>query len=316
MLKFKKAAVIGIGLIGASLAAALKKAEAELEILAVDQNEASIEKAANLGIIDSGFTEINDNLAEAEIIFIAVPVASIAELLFEIKELSPKKQIIVDTGSTKKEVMTAAGDILQSSEKIFIGGHPMAGSHNSGIDWYNPDLFQQSPFILCPWINEEEKKRSKNQLNFNFKNLKAFNSEVKLLEKKAALKATKNLLNKIGAKIYFISAEEHDRCIAYLSHLPHLLSSALVNLSEENFFKKDLFSLAGGGYQDMTRIAGSSAELWRDILMTNSENLSILIEKYIAELKELQTNLKNNRKEEVYNFLTAAAEIKNNLKNN
>lgn len=313
MSKFKKIAVVGMGLMGSSLAAALKNTDSDLEILAVDKDEKSIKKAEDLAIIDQGFTEISDNLAEAELIFIAVPVAYIAEVLKKIEKGTAKEQLLVDLGSTKKELMLAAKKLLEDSEKIFIGGHPMAGSHNSGIEWHNPELFKDSPFILCPWISEEERKLEESEVSANSKKLMSLELEMKLLEKKEALKKLDNLLTEIGSQVHLVSAEEHDRCAAYLSHLPHLLSSALVNLSQEDDFKKELFSLSGSGYKDMTRIAGSSADLWQDIILTNKQNLSLLIKKYVAELKELQSNLENNSEKEIYDFLAKAAEIKKDL---
>ncbi|RAK09855.1 prephenate dehydrogenase [Halanaerobium saccharolyticum] len=288
MPNFEKIAVVGVGLIGASLAAALKKAEPDLKITAVDRSTETIQKAEKLGIIDQGFTEIKDNLKDQDLIFIAVPVAAISTVIREIKEGSDSQQLLVDAGSTKKEIMLQAAEILEGSSKIFIGGHPMAGSHKSGIDWHDPDLFRDAPFILTPWLDGEQQEQ-KNEL----------------------LQQLKVLIGKIGANVHLISAAEHDRCTAYLSHLPHLLSSVLVNLSQKQEFNGEFFELSGSGYQDMTRIAGSSAELWQDIILSNRKNLAELIEKYISELKELQQDIENNDQNKIYDFLARAAEIKN-----
>lgn len=292
MPNFEKIAVVGVGLIGASLAAALKKAEPDLKITAVDRSTETIQKAEKLGIIDQGFTEIKDNLKDQDLIFIAVPVAAISTVIREIKEGSDSQQLLVDAGSTKKEIMLQAAEILEGSFKIFIGGHPMAGSHKSGIDWHDPDLFRDAPFILTPWLDGEQQQEQKNEL----------------------LQQLKVLIGKIGANVHLISAAEHDRCTAYLSHLPHLLSSVLVNLSQKQEFSGEFFELSGSGYQDMTRIAGSSAELWQDIILSNRKNLAELIEKYISELKELQQDIENNDQNKIYDFLARAAEIKNQTK--
>jgi len=126
------------------------------------------------------------------------------------------------------------------------------------------------------------------------------------------LRQLEDLIEKIGARVHIISAAEHDHCTAYLSHLPHLLSSALVNLSQQQNFKGEFFELSGSGYRDMTRIAGSSAELWQDIILSNRDNLAELIGNYINELKELKKDLENNDQDKIYKFLAKAAEIKNN----
>jgi prephenate dehydrogenase len=303
MPKFEKIAVVGIGLIGASLAAALKKSEPALKITAVDRSAESIQKAEKLGIIDQGFTEIKDNLEDQDLIFIAVPVAAIPAVIREINDGSSTRQLLVDAGSTKKEIMLQAAEILKGSQKIFIGGHPMAGSHKSGIDWHDPQLFEDAPFILCPKLQPE------NQLTEG--ELKAGDSAKNSDLESELLQQLKELIGKIGARVHIISAAEHDRCTAYLSHLPHLLSSALVNLSEQQDFNNQFFQLSGSGYRDMTRIAGSSAELWQDIILSNRKNLAELIEKYILELKELQSDLENNEQDKIYKFLKRAAEIKN-----
>jgi prephenate dehydrogenase len=222
----------------------------------------------------------------------------------EINEGSSARQLIVDAGSTKKEIMLQAAEILKESQKIFIGGHPMAGSHKSGIDWHDPDLFKDAPFILTPQLQGETQL-----LNGELKsNASTRKSDIE----KELLQQLKTLIENIGARVHIISAAEHDRCTAYLSHLPHLLSSALVNLSEQQNFKKEFFELSGSGYRDMTRIAGSSAELWQDIILSNRANLADLIADYIVELKELQSNLENNEQDKIYKFLARAAAIKNN----
>ncbi len=304
MPKFEKIAVVGIGLIGGSLAAALKKSEPALTITAVDRSAETIKKAEKLGIIDQGFTEIKDNLKDQDLIFIAVPVAAVPAVIKEINEGSSTQQLIVDAGSTKKEIMLQAAEILKESQKIFIGGHPMAGSHKSGIDWHDPQLFKDAPFILTPQLQEETQlpaSKSKSKASARKSDLE-----------KELLQQLKTLIEKIGARVHIISAAEHDRCTAYLSHLPHLLSSALVNLSAQQNFKKEFFELSGSGYRDMTRIAGSSAALWQDIIISNRANLAELIAEYISELKELQSDLENNEQNKIYKFLAKAAEIKNN----
>lgn len=299
MPRFKNAAVVGVGLIGASLAAALKKSDPEIKITAVDRCAETIEKAEKLGIIDQGFTDIKNNLKDAELIFIAVPVAAIPSVIRKIKAGSDGKQILVDAGSTKKEIMLQAQEILKGTKKIFIGGHPMAGSHKSGLDWHQVDLFKDAPFILTPWIKESRSllpiKEALNDL--------AVDEEL--------LQQLTELIKNFGAKVHIISAEEHDRCTAYLSHLPHLLSSALVNLSSRKDFESSFLELSGSGYRDMTRIAGSSPDLWQDIIISNRKNLAELVSEYRTELKELQFNLENNKKNKIYNFLARAAEIKN-----
>jgi prephenate dehydrogenase len=311
MPKFNTIAVVGIGLIGASLAAAFKKYDANLKILAVDQDKYTIKKAEDLKIIDKGFLEIKDNLKKADLIFVAVPVSKITDVIKEIDKGSSASQLIVDAGSTKKEVLIKAQQLLKNSSKNFIGAHPMAGSHKSGIDWHDPELFRGAPFILTPVLEDFSDSSDSTKNTF-------FNKESEIInnldaKKGEELMTLKELIENIGAKTYIISAEEHDKCTALVSHLPHLLSSALVNLLNLEKDNTNMLKLSGSGFRDMTRIAGSSPELWQDIILSNNKNLIDLIEKYIGELEELKTDLENNDQQKIFKFLAKAAELKKDI---
>ncbi|MCC3145247.1 prephenate dehydrogenase [Halanaerobium sp. Z-7514] len=305
MPSFKKIAVVGVGLIGASLAAAFKKYLENVKVLAVDKDKEVIKKAEELAIIDRGFTEIAANLNQADLIFIAVPVAKIGTVVREIAENSSQSQLIVDAGSTKKAVMLEAREILKNKPQRFIGGHPMAGSHNSGIDWHQADLFIDAPFILTPMLEapalETELCTQKEGI------LKALSSR-----EKEDLKVLEEIIEKIGAKSYLMSAEAHDHKTAFVSHLPHLLSSGLVNLIEQQQNKGDFLELSGSGFKDMTRIAGGSAELWQDIILSNKANIIQALDEYQQLLGELKTALKAGEQQKIYDFLARAAELKKN----
>ena len=305
MPSFKKIAVVGVGLIGASLAAAFKKYLENVKVLAVDKDKEVIKKAEELAIIDRGFTEIAANLNQADLIFIAVPVAKIGTVVREIAENSSQSQLIVDAGSTKKAVMLEAREILKNKPQRFIGGHPMAGSHNSGIDWHQADLFIDAPFILTPLLEapalETELCTQKEGI------LKALSSR-----EKEDLKVLEEIIEKIGAKSYLMSAEAHDHKTAFVSHLPHLLSSGLVNLIEQQQNKGDFLELSGSGFKDMTRIAGGSAELWQDIILSNQANIIQALDEYQQLLGELKTALKAGEQQKIYDFLARAAELKKN----
>lgn len=311
MPKFNTIAVVGVGLIGASLAAAFKKSDSDLKILAVDQDQYTIKKAEDLKIIDKGFLEIKDNLKEAELIFVAVPVSKITDVIKEIDKGSNSSQLIVDAGSTKKEVLKKAQQLLKNSSRSFIGAHPMAGSHKSGIDWHDAELFAGAPFILTPILENKSKSTEADENTF-------FNKESEIINnldenKREELLALKELIENIGARTYIISAEEHDRCTALVSHLPHLLSSALVNMLNLEKDNTNMLKLSGSGFRDMTRIAGSSPELWQDIILSNHENLIELIEKYIRELEELKADLEKNDEQKIFEFLAEAAELKKDI---
>ncbi|ADQ13842.1 prephenate dehydrogenase [Halanaerobium hydrogeniformans] len=306
MPSLKKIAVVGVGLIGASLAAAFKKYLGNVKVLAVDQDAEVIKKAEKLEIIDRGYTEIAANLNEAEVVFIAVPVAKIGTVVKELADDSLKNQLIVDAGSTKKAVMLEAREFLKNTSQRFIGGHPMAGSHKSGIDWHQADLFVDAPFILTPVIeNPAGKDLNHNQSEAEF--LSSLSSG-----EKEDLEILKDIVEKIGAKSYLMSAESHDRRTAFVSHLPHLLSSGLVNLIAQQQNRSNFLELAGSGFADMTRIAGGSAELWQDIILSNRENIVKALTEYQEILEEIKITLESDEQQGLYTFLARAAEIKEN----
>lgn len=287
MREFKEIAIIGVGLIGGSLAAAFRKRAICEKIIGIDVNKEHLIKAEKMNIIDKGYLEIGDNLKNSDLIIIAAPVAKILTILDELKGEGQKKQIIIDVGSTKKEIVKKAEKIFsQKNKKVFIGAHPMAGSEKSGVEFADPDLFQNAPFILTP-----DSKTDRDSVD-----------------------RVKKVLNKLGSRIYIITAEEHDRCAALLSHLPHLLSAVLLNTVSRDRENEKLNKLAGSGFHDMTRIAGGSPQLWQDIFWTNKDNLKNVLEKYISELEKIKESLNSEDKDGLYYLLKEAADNKNHIR--
>ncbi len=283
MKEFRETAVIGVGLIGGSLAAAFRKKSISEKIIGIDINKENLIKAEKMNIIDEGYTEIRGHLNNSDLIILAAPISNILDILDHLPYCGEKKQIIIDTGSTKKEILKNAENKFSEQEnRIFIGGHPMAGSEKSGVKFADPDLFTEAPFILTP----------------------AVDTDSKIVEK------IKKMLEKIGSRVYIIDAEEHDRCAAVLSHLPHLVSAVLLNTVCSEREKEKLYRLAGSGFHDMTRIAGGSPELWQDIFWTNRDNLENLLGKYIENLENIKEKLSKYDKKGVYEILKQAAENK------
>ncbi|WP_245750903.1 prephenate dehydrogenase [Halanaerobium salsuginis] len=309
MLNFKKIAVVGLGLIGASLAAALKEINPTLTIIGIDNKETTLKTALNRGFIDTGYLEISKEVLTAELIFIAVPVASIGSIIAEIEALGSADQLLVDLGSTKVEVMKQAAEILAASSRVFIGGHPMAGSDKSGIKAVNQDLFKNAAFILTPGAHlAEEDKSHSEQISPISKNDLSLSAEKLIINQlsqveKDYLTDLKELIIELGARPYILRAVTHDQWTAYLSHFPHLLSASLVNLVPE----ANILELAGSGYQDMTRIAGSSPELWLDIIFSNRINLIELLTAYQKELADLKKLLVDSDQTQILEFLKTAA---------
>ncbi|MEA1940433.1 MAG: prephenate dehydrogenase [Candidatus Caldatribacteriota bacterium] len=264
---FKKITIIGVGLIGGSLGMAIKAGCMNSRIVGIDKSK-TIEKAIASGAIDQGTDNLLEGIKNADLIIIATPIGTILKILSKIAPYLKKKCLVTDTGSTKTKIMEEANRILPSYVD-FIGGHPMAGSEKFGIDAAKVDLFKNKPYILIP----------RNKLN------------------QKALEKMYGIVNMIGAYTLKLDAKEHDRITAAVSHLPQLIAISMVNLSgslaekenNENFFKA-----SGSAFYDMTRIASSSFEIWKDIYTTNNEIIVEMIDKFKKHLDKIEDKLKND----------------------
>jgi prephenate dehydrogenase len=265
--EFTGITIIGCGLIGGSLGLALRENQFPGQIFGIDRKEV-LNKAVECGAIDTGSEYIEEGIKNAEIVILATPVREIIQLLEKIKPFLSKECLVTDTGSTKTEIIKRA-NIVFSDKNDFIGGHPMAGLEKGGIEHAKADLFSGKPYITVSRKN---------------------NSEI------ASLKMS-HLLKKIGAFEIKLSADEHDRIIALVSHLPQLISVIMTNMFGQQVqegYSEKCFKIGGNAFNELTRVASSPFSMWGDIYQTNSEwvisfidNLEEMLE--IAK-KKLATN--------------------------
>lgn len=263
---FKKITIIGVGLIGGSLGLALKEKKANFKIVGIDKQEI-IEKAIARGAIDEGTVNLKEGIEEADIVIIATPVKTILNLLTQINPFLKKGCIVTDTGSTKQQIVQKANKVL-SKDIFFIGGHPMAGSEEYGIDSANSHLFQDKTYILTPT------KKS---------NL-------------IAIEKISSLIKMIGGKRLILNSLEHDRIVGTVSHLPQIMAVSLVNMVSELVRKENnnnYFKAVGEGFKDITRIASSPYKIWEDICDTNQENILEMIREFRNYLGVIEDKLKN-----------------------
>lgn len=264
MENWNKITVIGCGLIGASFALALKRERANGVVVAGwDESPAVLDEAVGRGVID----EVDDSFARgaissSDLIYLAMPVEEIVRFLGERGEQVKPGAVITDAGSTKSLICRTAKSRLPA-DRQFIGGHPIAGSHLRGLRHARADLFADSPYVL---VNNGESARP-------------------------ALDALKKMLDILGAKVAVMSAEEHDRAISFISHLPQIVSSALAAVVHERQDAEALLRLSGSGYRDMTRLAASSWSVWRGILATNSAQLAASLDSLIGKLSAARDEL-------------------------
>lgn len=283
---FEHILIIGVGLIGGSLAATFKQNNIGNKIIGLDLDIKSLSFARKNNLIDSYSLNLNSlPLKQIDLIILATPIQAIITTIGELAKYSLEDTIIIDTGSTKEEIVNSMrlNANLDNSIK-WIGGHPMAGLERNGVEWYSSCLFKESTFIFSP-LNKEDIHTEW------FYNLK-------------------NIFQTIGCNPLILDAAIHDLYLAYISHVPQLLAStlfALVNNQEEN---KVMRELAGNGFKDMTRLAASSPRLWHEIFVSNKNNLSKVIDELITELKVFQSALRENESEEIITYLTNAKNTK------
>lgn len=281
----RKVLVIGLGLIGGSIALALQKAP-ETQIIGYDMDTKTREHAKTLKIVHEVVTDPKDVAADVDVIIFGTPVNATLEWMEQLKSWPLKNKVIVtDTGSTKKMIMQKAGE-LRAQGITFIGGHPMAGSHKSGVLAAKAHLFENAYYMLTPLAGEEI---------------------INMAQLESLLKFT-------HAKVVSVSAREHDHMTAVVSHFPHVIAASLVHqLGEENGEYPMTRSLAAGGFRDVTRIASSNPILWRDITLQNRDELIAQLEGWQAEMDRVKELLLDGNSDDIQNYFAVAKDLRDEL---
>lgn len=261
-----KLVIFGVGLIGGSLALALQRAHQVQHIVGVGRTGDGLQTALNMGVINAIETDPALAMADADMVVVAAPVAQTAGIFSTIAPHLSHKTIITDVGSTKGDVIASAQNLLGDRISRFVPGHPIAGAEKSGVAAAHANLFDGKNVVLTPTDRTDSQ----------------------------ALERVRTLWSAIGAHVRQMSADQHDRIFAAISHLPHLLAFALVNDLASRDNAAQLFEFAASGFRDFTRIAGSSPEMWRDISLANRDALLDELSAYQNELAHLATLLQNS----------------------
>ena len=268
-------AIVGLGLMGGSLALDLKKHGIAKRIVGYDHNEEHRKSALKLGLVDEivEFTRIK----QADVIFLAIPVEAIIKLLPQLQDI-PSSTTIIDLGSTKEKIVRSCPPSIR---KNFVAAHPMTGTEYSGPEAAIEGLYYDKIVVLC---NVEE-------------------SGPEHVEK------AENIFTAIGMQIVYMDAHEHDLHAAYISHLPHAISYALANSVLKQEDPKSILILAAGGFKDMSRLAKSNPDMWVDIFKQNKENLLQSIEVFKKELRYAHTLIQEERWEELREWMRRATTL-------
>jgi prephenate dehydrogenase len=279
---FRKVVIFGVGLIGGSFALALRKAGAVSEVVGFGRSAATLEQAKQLGIIDRIGSDAALEASDADLVLLATPVAQMAELFARIAPHLGAHTLITDGGSTKGDVVAAARANLGSKISQFVPGHPIAGAEKSGAAAAQADLYQGKKVVLTPLTENSQ----------------------------ASIARVRKAWELCGANVSELTAQQHDTVFAAVSHLPHLLSFALVHDLAQRDNRDQLLSFAASGFRDFTRIAASSPEMWRDICLANREALMRELQQYAAELFVLHQALENNNATKLEEMFSLAREVR------
>lgn len=274
--------LIGTGLIGGSIALALKNTK-NVNIIGYDISLEQLNRAKELNVIDEIAIDLKNASEQADLIVLASPVEETMKIMQELANFNLKENVLItDVGSTKREIMNLANQ-LWNGEITFIGGHPMAGSHKTGVESARAHLFENAFYVLTPQHCTPYQK---------------------VEELKGWLKGTK-------ANFLVLDAEEHDFITGVVSHFPHIIAASLVKQVKNYSDQNPLVSLlAAGGFRDITRIASSSPKLWKDIVLQNKDTLLQILDDWIMEMKNVQSILQSGNDKAVTRYFKEAKEFR------
>jgi prephenate dehydrogenase len=262
----KRITVIGLGLIGGSLGLALKAAGLDdVEIVGHDVSRGAANAAAKRGAVDKAEHNLRRAVQGASMVVVATPVLAIREVFEQIAADLVEGCVVTDTGSTKERVMEWAAELLPKHVS-FVGGHPLAGKEEQGIDSADADLFRGRAYAVCPAVDAHED----------------------------AVRAVVGLIRLVGAEPLFLEPQEHDQYAAAVSHLPLVLSSALFTLARSSPGWEDIAPLASSGFRDLTRLASGDPQMGHDIFLTNREAAVHWIDRMVEELRRYRDLLESD----------------------
>ena len=257
--------VIGVGLIGGSLARALREVDYVKEIVGSSRSAEHLQKAVNLGVIDRYDTDLSKAVQDAELVFVSVPLGAMAAVFESIKGALADAAVVTDGGSAKASVVEAVKKSVGRIPEWFVPGHPIAGTEQSGVEASFADLYKGRRIILTPTVETDAE----------------------------AVKKVRAMWEAAGATVNEMDVEHHDEVLAATSHLPHMLAFALVESLARMSEQREIFEYAAGGFRDFTRIASSDPVMWRDICLANRDALLAMVEHFRDDLDDLTAAIRD-----------------------
>ncbi len=282
----KRLCIVGVGLIGGSLARALKTAGAVGEVVGYGRDPQALQLARDLGVIDRGETDPQAALRDAEVVVLAVPVGAMETVLRDLAPYLTPEMIVTDVGSTKGSVVAAAERVFGTVPSRFIPGHPIAGTERSGVAASFAELYHNRRVILTPLAATD----------------------------RSALETVRTLWQAAGAKVVEMEVAHHDEVLAATSHLPHILAFTLVDTLARMEEHTEIFCFAAGGFRDFTRIASSDPRMWHDICLANRDALLGVMDRYAADLGQLRGAIERGDGEAILTTFRRAKQARDEFK--
>ena len=282
---FDKVTIIGIGLIGSSLARVIKREKIAKCLTTFDINTDYLKKAKSLGIVDEVCSDLRESVKEADLVIYATPVGAYKEITKAIVPVLKKGAIITDVGSVKNMALKAIeANIPDDKDIVVVLGHPVAGTEKSGPEAGFAELFEGRWCILTP------SKKSTDE---------------------AVVKVSK-MWEKAHMKVDVMNAKHHDKVMAAVSHLPHLIAYSIVGTVSdlEGYEQKEIIKYSASGFRDFTRIAGSDPTMWRDIFLSNKETVLELIQRFVEDLIALQRNIRWDEGDKLFDLFSKTQKIR------
>lgn len=285
-IQFNKVAIIGVGLIGGSLAMILRQKQIATHIIGIGRGIKNLERAKELGVVDEFTQDIKQGVNDADIVIVATPVCSITGIIKDIIPFLKKGTIITDVGSVKQAIVKEVEKFIPE-DICFVGGHPIAGTENAGVEAAFLTLFKGKKCILTPTERTDKK----------------------------ALWKIKSIWEAGGSNVILMDAEKHDRILAIISHLPHIVAYSLVNtVADIKDFTENILTYSAGGFKDFTRIASSPPEMWRDICLLNRDAIIDVIKRFQTDLSKLERLINDKDANGIFKEFERAKTVRDNLK--
>ena len=283
---FKKVCIIGCGLIGSSLARAIKKHNLSTKIVSSNRSDSINKKVIELKIVDDSNSDTKKMAEESDLIIIATPLSSYEDIILKIKDSLKNGSILTDVGSVKENVISLVEKNIPKNVS-WISSHPIAGTEESGPEAGFSELFHNRWCILTP-------------------SKKANDKDIKLLE---------TFWKKMGSKVDIMDAKQHDYILSITSHIPHLIAYNIVNttLNVQDKKESDIVKYSAGGLRDFTRIAASNPIMWRDVFIQNKKNTSNMIDNFIANLEDLKKAIENEDGKKLEEIFTKTKKIRKEI---